>query len=96
MAALRIGVLAHPGCFASEVYGVPDLLTMASRVARGSGEAGYAVSVVSPRRRVVASGGTPIAVSGDLDVDVLVVPGFEAPDVADLPKAGRRRAPTAA
>ena len=40
MAALRIGVLAHPGCFASEVYGVPDLLTMASRVARGSGEAG--------------------------------------------------------
>lgn len=84
MAALRIGVLAHPGCFASEVYGVPDLLTMASRVARGSGEAGYAVSVVSPRRRVVASGGTPIAVSGDLDVDVLVVPGFEAPDVAGL------------
>ena len=33
MSVLRVGVLAYPGCFASEVYGVPDLLTMATHVA---------------------------------------------------------------
>lgn len=29
----RVGVLAYPGCFASEAYGIPDLLTLADRVA---------------------------------------------------------------
>ncbi|MFJ8914172.1 GlxA family transcriptional regulator [Amycolatopsis sp. NPDC102389] len=73
---LRIGVLAYPGCFASEVFGVPDLLTMATHVA-GPDHAGYEVSVVSPRRRVVASGGVTLTVSPLREVDVLVVPGFE-------------------
>ncbi|MBB5850565.1 GlxA family transcriptional regulator [Amycolatopsis umgeniensis] len=73
---LRVGVLAYPGCFASEVFGVPDLLTMAMHVA-GPESAGYEVSVVSPRRRVVASGGVTLAVSPLREVDVLVVPGFE-------------------
>ncbi|ROO88217.1 transcriptional regulator GlxA family with amidase domain [Actinocorallia herbida] len=76
MSALRVGVLAYPGCFASEVFGVPDLLTMAAHVA-GPDHAGYEVSVVSPRRRVVASGGTALAVTPLREVDVLVVPGFE-------------------
>ena len=76
MSVLRVGVLAYPGCFASEVYGVPDLLTMATHVA-GPDQAGYEVSVVSPRRHVVASGGARLAVSAVRDVDVLVVPGFE-------------------
>ncbi|WP_328523182.1 GlxA family transcriptional regulator [Kribbella sp. NBC_00359] len=76
MSVLRVGVLAYPGCFASEVYGVPDLLTMATHVA-GPGQVGYDVSVVSPRRHVVASGGARLAVSAVRDVDVLVVPGFE-------------------
>ncbi|WP_331767547.1 helix-turn-helix domain-containing protein [Embleya sp. NBC_00896] len=76
MSALRIGVLAYPGCFASEVFGVPDLLTMATHVA-GPDRAGYEVSVVSPRRRVAASGGAALAVSPPREVDVLVVPGFE-------------------
>jgi transcriptional regulator GlxA family with amidase domain len=76
MSLLRVGVLAYPGCFASEVYGVPDLLTMATHVA-GPDQAGYEVSVVSPRRHVVASGGARLAVSAVRDVDVLVVPGFE-------------------
>ncbi|WP_229786959.1 GlxA family transcriptional regulator [Actinokineospora fastidiosa] len=74
MVGPRVGVLAYPGCFASEVYGVPDLLTMASHVADVEP---YAVTVLSPRRRVVAAGGTPIAVRPMRDVDVLVVPGFE-------------------
>ncbi|MCT2591545.1 helix-turn-helix domain-containing protein [Streptomyces sp. N2-109] len=76
MSALRVGVLAYPGCFASEVFGVPDLLTMATHVA-GPDRAGYEVSVVSPRRRVAASGGVELAVSPLCEVDVLVVPGFE-------------------
>ena len=75
MSALRVGVLAYPGCFASEVFGVPDLLTMAAHVA-GPDRAGYEVSVVSPRRRVVASGGAALSVSPLREVDVLVVPGF--------------------
>ncbi|MEU4101487.1 GlxA family transcriptional regulator [Streptomyces tanashiensis] len=76
MSALRVGVLAYPGCFASEVFGVPDLLTMASHVA-GPDRAGYEVSIVSPRRRVAASGGAALAVAPLREVDVLVVPGFE-------------------
>ncbi|KJY29530.1 AraC family transcriptional regulator, partial [Streptomyces katrae] len=59
--ALRVGVLAYPGCFASEVFGVPDLLTMAGHVA-GPDAPGYRVSVLSPRRRVTASGGTRLDV----------------------------------
>lgn len=76
MSALRVGVLAFPGCFASEVFGVPDLLTMAAHVA-GPDAAGFEVSVVSPRRRVAASGGVALAVVPPREVDVLVVPGFE-------------------
>jgi len=76
MSVLRVGVLAYPGCFASEVFGVPDLLTMATRIA-GPDQAGYEVTVMSPRRQVVASGGLRLALSAVRDVDVLVVPGFE-------------------
>ena len=76
MSPLRVGVLAYPGCFASEVFGVPDLLTMATHVA-GPNHAGYEVSVLSPRRRVAASGGAALAVAALREVDVLVVPGFE-------------------
>lgn len=77
----RVGVLAYPGCFASEVFGVPDLLTMASHVA---GAPSYDVSILSPRRRVVASGGAAISVAPIRDVDVLVVPGFELHPELDL------------
>lgn len=83
MSALRIGVLAYPGCFASEVFGVPDLLTMATHVA-GPDRAGYEASIVSPRRRVAASGGAALAVSPLREVDVLVVPGFELAPGLDM------------
>ncbi|WP_340457738.1 GlxA family transcriptional regulator [Streptomyces sp. A475] len=58
------------------MFGVPDLLTMATHVA-GPDRAGYEVSVVSSRRRVTASGGAALTVSPLREVDVLVVPGFE-------------------
>ncbi|RSM77735.1 AraC family transcriptional regulator [Amycolatopsis sp. WAC 01375] len=81
--AQRVGVLAYPGCFASEVFGVPDLLTMASHVAAAE-DPSYEVSILSPRRRVVASGGAVITVSPVRPVDVLVVPGFELSPGLDL------------
>lgn len=80
MDPLRVGVMAYPGCFASEVFGVPDLLTMADHIAaaRGSDQPRCEVSVISPRPRVVAAGGCALAVEPPRPVDVLVVPGFEA------------------
>ncbi|MGW6243703.1 GlxA family transcriptional regulator [Streptomyces roseolus] len=85
MSPLRVSVLAYPGCFASEVYGVPDLLTMAERVgaARGRTEPSYETSVVSPRRRVLAAGGARIDVAAVRPADVLVVPGFDLPPALD-------------
>ncbi|MGV4983342.1 GlxA family transcriptional regulator [Streptomyces sp. NRAIS4] len=90
--ALRIGVMAYPGCFASEVFGVPDLLTMAGHVA-GPDAPGYRVSVVSPRRRVTASGGASLDVRPVREVDVLVVPGFELRPDTDLDTRLARLAP---
>ncbi|KUJ65620.1 AraC family transcriptional regulator [Streptomyces albus subsp. albus] len=86
MSPLRVGVLAYPGCFGSEVFGVPDLLAMATHVAaaHGSPQPAYEASVISPRRRVTASGGSALDVSAVRPVDVLVVPGFELSPTLDL------------
>ncbi|MGH1562183.1 GlxA family transcriptional regulator [Mumia sp. DW29H23] len=83
---LRVGVLAYPGCFASEVFGVLDLLTIGGHVSRaeGIGTAPFATSVMSPRRRVLATGDVPIGVRPMREVDVLVVPGFELVPSVDL------------
>jgi transcriptional regulator GlxA family with amidase domain len=74
-------VLAYPGCFASEVFGVPDLLTMAGHLAdsaqREQHGPAYDVAVVSPRRRVTAAGGLAMTTSPVGEADVLIVPGFE-------------------
>ncbi|MFE6038971.1 GlxA family transcriptional regulator [Streptomyces sp. NPDC056452] len=90
--ALRVGVLAYPDCFASEVFGVPDLLTMAGHVA-GPDAPGYRVSVISPRRLVTASGGARLDVRPVREVDVLVVPGFELRPDTDLDARLARLAP---
>ncbi|MGW2183180.1 GlxA family transcriptional regulator [Streptomyces sp. NPDC001732] len=86
MSPLRVGVLAYPGCFASEVFGVPDLLTMATHVAaaNGSVQPAHETSVISPRRRVISSGGSVLDVSAVRPVDVLIVPGFELSPTLDL------------
>ncbi|WP_282696622.1 helix-turn-helix domain-containing protein [Streptomyces sp. CC208A] len=85
MSPLRVSVLAYPDCFASEVFGVPDILTMAAHVAaaQGAAEPSYTTSVVSPRRRVTASGGARIDVTAVRPTDVLIVPGFELPSALD-------------
>ncbi|MEU6091711.1 helix-turn-helix domain-containing protein [Streptomyces sp. NPDC047085] len=89
MSPLRVGVLAYPGCFASEVFGVPDLLAMAAHVAaaQGSVRPAHEVTVISPRRRVIASGGSVLDVSALRPVDVLIVPGFELSPTLDLGRA---------
>ncbi len=86
---LRIAVLAYPGCFASEVFGVPDLLTMATHVADADAEhdPAYEVAVVSPRRRVTAAGGLAITTTPVGEADVLLVPGFELTQRLDLAAA---------
>ncbi|QCX81836.1 HTH-type transcriptional regulator CdhR [Streptomyces sp. YIM 121038] len=86
MSPLRVSVLAYPGCFASEVYGVLDLLTMATHVAaaQGAAEPSYEATVVSPRRRVTASGGARLDVSAPRPADVVIVPGFELSPALDL------------
>ncbi|MYT11013.1 helix-turn-helix domain-containing protein [Streptomyces sp. SID4951] len=82
-------MLAYPGCFASEVFGVPDLLAMATHVAaaQGAPQPAYETSVISPRRRVIASGGSVLDVSAMRPVDVLIVPGFELSPTLDLDAA---------
>ncbi|MFD8010822.1 GlxA family transcriptional regulator [Streptomyces sp. NPDC058955] len=98
MSPLRVSVLAYPGCFASEVFGVPDLLTMAAHVAAAQGrtEPAYDTRVVSPRRRVLASGGSRVDVSAIRPADVLVVPGFALTPALDLDAALARLAPETA
>ncbi len=82
---LTVGVLAYPGCFASEIFGVIDLLTMGTHVAGAhSQQLALRTEVISPRRRVIVSGGTPIGVQPVRPVDVLVVPGFELVPGEDL------------
>lgn len=83
---LRIGVLAYPGCLGSEVFGVIDLLTIAGHVARAARPASptFDTRVVSPRRKVLATGGVAIGAGPVREVDVLVVPGFELSPALDL------------
>ncbi|MFI5697055.1 GlxA family transcriptional regulator [Kribbella sp. NPDC051586] len=98
MVPLRISVLAYPGCFASEILGVPDLLTMAMRVAqaRGAPDPAYDVRIVSPRRRVLASGDVRIGVAPLRESDVLVVPGFEVGPPVEVDRVLARLGPEVA
>jgi transcriptional regulator GlxA family with amidase domain len=74
---LTVGVLAYPGCFASEVFGVLDLLTIGTQVAHTHRQTpALRTIVVSPRHRITASGGVLVGVQPIQPVDVLVVPGF--------------------
>ncbi|MGQ4419026.1 GlxA family transcriptional regulator [Streptomyces sp. SAS_269] len=65
---------------------------MAGHVA-GPDKHGYRVSIVSPRRRVTASGGAGLDVRPLREVDVLVVPGFELRPDSDLDAWLSRLAP---
>lgn len=84
----KIGVLAYPGCFASEVFTVLDMLALANRVAefRG-GVAPFVTSVHAVKPGLVSTIGD-FAVRGrriDYGLDVLVVPGFDLSPRQDVP-----------
>jgi transcriptional regulator GlxA family with amidase domain len=85
-APLSVGVLAYEDCFGSEIFGFVDLLTVANQVSSvgGAPSPPFEVSVVSPRRRVVASGGVTLGLRPLAPVDLLVVPGFELVPSQDL------------
>lgn len=72
---MRVGVLAYPGSFGSQIYAIPDLLTIAAHVAPAAQPPD--IVVMSPRRHVIAAGGLRVAVSPLRGVDVVVVPGFD-------------------
>ena len=87
MSPFRVRILAYRDCFASEIFGVADLLTVANHVSRETGDSAapyFDVSVVSPRRRVTASGGVSVGVTPMEVGDLLVVPGFELVPSQDL------------
>ncbi|MDH6135849.1 transcriptional regulator GlxA family with amidase domain [Kitasatospora sp. MAA4] len=88
MNTYRVGVLAFDGCFASEVFGFADLLTVANQIAahlHHDAAPRFEVAVVAARRRVTASGGVSLSVGAVPDaLDLLVVPGFELLPAQDL------------
>jgi transcriptional regulator GlxA family with amidase domain len=99
MATVRIAILAYPGCFASEVFGVLDVLTIGRHVAAagGASPADWGVEVVGvrPSPRVRASGGVTLGAGPPTGApDVVVVPGFElAGPATDVPGELARLAP---
>ncbi|QSE72571.1 helix-turn-helix domain-containing protein (plasmid) [Rhodococcus sp. PSBB049] len=86
--AVRIGILAYEGCFATEVFAVSDFLRIANHVARDSGAATDAFDTT-----VVAASPEPVTTAGGFTIgarrwhhrfDLLVVPGFELTPDTDL------------
>jgi transcriptional regulator GlxA family with amidase domain len=76
----RVGVLMYDGCFASEAFGVVDLLTLANRVTQFGGEpAPFITSMHAAGPRTISvSGGTGLrAARMSYGLDLLVVPGFD-------------------
>lgn len=93
LAAMRVGMLAYGGCFATELFGVADVLLIANRVAAarraGNGDSDdepFRVSVLAARPgEVEAAGGFPVRADSVVDdIDVLIVPGCVLDPRAEL------------
>jgi transcriptional regulator GlxA family with amidase domain len=83
MPGWRVDLLAYDGCFAAELYGVVDLLTVANAVAGPAGPL-FRTRVLSLTGTVALSGGGVLrtdTVQGRRR-DELIVPGFECVDPA--------------
>ncbi len=79
---LRIAVLAYAGCMGTEIFGVADVLLIASHLARALGKTtapAFDVQVVAPAGRTVAvAGGFSVGVQRPTGAyDLLIVPGLE-------------------
>jgi transcriptional regulator GlxA family with amidase domain len=78
--AVKVGLLAYDGCFASELFAVADTLTLANRVAEArSAHTPFATSVhaVEPGQVRTGSGTAITARAMTYALDLLVVPGFD-------------------
>lgn len=85
----RVSVLAYDGCFATEIFGVIDVLTIAnsvSAVLRPGVAAPFDAKVVSVRAgRVNVSGGVALQTErAGPDADLLVVPGCPIDTTAEF------------
>lgn len=95
MSTMRVGILLYDGCFASEAFGIVDVLTLANRISQLSGiPAPFSTSVHAARSGTVkVSGGTELH-AGRIayGLDLLVVPGFDLDPGQDLQQLliGRR------
>lgn len=79
---VRIAFLAYEGCMGTEIFGVSDVLLIASHIARAMGGpqvAPFEIQVIGLGRRTVqVAGGIPIGVQRPSGTyDLLVVPGLE-------------------
>jgi transcriptional regulator GlxA family with amidase domain len=89
----RVDVLAYDGCFAAELYGIVDMLTVANAVSVARGAAplfGTVVRSVTGTVRLSGGGELRTALLGRAARDELVVPGFECvdPTTVDASLAG--------
>jgi len=87
--AVKIAMLAYPGCLGAELFGFGDSLLIAERLARavlGDTRALFDVRMVGVAgRSVLAAGGIRIGLHRPhRRPDLLVVPGFEFGRIADL------------
>lgn len=78
---LSVGILAFPGCMASEVLGIVDVVKVGMRVAASSAsgpEVAVEVHVMSarPSLKLNVAGGALLHVGPARQCDVLIVPGF--------------------
>lgn len=80
-APARVAVLAYDGCFAAEIFGLTDVLTIANRVARARGLPHDLFETA-----VIAPGGGTVTAAGGFRIDTepppravatIVVPGFD-------------------
>src|SRR3954462_12126391 len=76
-----VDVLAFDGCYAAEVYGLVDLLTVANGVSvQLGGRPLFRPRIVSLTGRVTPSGGASLRTEVAGACDELIVPGFECFD----------------
>ncbi|WP_052668612.1 GlxA family transcriptional regulator [Nitriliruptor alkaliphilus] len=77
----RIAVLAYEGCLGTEILAIADLLLIANRIAAANGERSgdlFEVCVVGREPVVTTAAGVPLhAQPLRVDIDALVVPGFD-------------------
>ena len=82
--ALNVGILAFPGCMASEVLGIADVIQVGMRVAAATAPSATAdivdvrVMTARPSLHLNVVGGAQLRVGPARTCDVLIVPGFNA------------------